>query len=82
MRTIPHPDASRTIEKNPNGATTSLNHKLDVDELQPLLGGEGIRELANLFSDFQIGLPACLGPRDKKRSGRACPTPARQGTGG
>lgn len=58
MRTVPHPHASRSIEKHPDSPASTLNHQLDVDELQSLLGGQGIRELANLFSDFQIGLPA------------------------
>ena len=65
MRTVAHPDASRSIEKHTDGPTTSLNQELDVDELQALLGGQGIRELANLFSDFQIGLPASPDPRQK-----------------
>jgi len=73
MRAIPHPDASRSIEKHPNGAATSLNQQLDVDELQSLLGGQGIRELANLFSDFQITLPAYPGPKTK--NGVVAPAP-------
>ena len=47
----------------------TLDEELHVHELETVLGCEGIRKLANLFSDFQIGLP------DETKNGVVAPAP-------
>lgn len=56
-----------------------LNGKLDVHQFIARFVGQWLRELTNFFSDFQVQSPVALG-RDKKRSGRASPTPVRHNT--
>jgi len=68
-RAIRHPDAPRPVEEDADGPAAPLDHELDIDELEAILRGEGIRQLANLFSDFQIGLP------DETKNGVVAPAP-------
>ena len=48
---------SLAIEQHAHGPPAPLDQQLHVDELEAVLRGQGLRELPNLFSDFQIETP-------------------------
>jgi hypothetical protein len=67
--TIPDPDATRTVEKNPHHPTPPLYQHLDIDELVTLLVGQGLHQLAKLFPHFQRATPR------QTKNGVVAPTP-------